>query len=145
MFPVAQSSLHYFRWLKLSALSGDSGSAADIAPGTGAVVHSGGEFVAAYRDGDGSLHRHSGVCPHGGRPHGLVRWNPVEKSFDCALDGSRFDAMGRRINGPAGDDLRPMDQPDRDKQQEMDDRVEKAKADDDRQLAEKERHQAHVE
>jgi len=46
------------------------------------VLHLSGEFVAAYRDGDGALHHHSAVCPHGGRSHGLVRWNPVEKSFD---------------------------------------------------------------
>lgn len=113
----------------------------DLGPGCGAVVQHGGEFVAAYRDGDGLVHRHSAVCPHTGS--GLVAWNPVEKSFDCALDGSRFDALGRRINGPACSDLRPLDQRDKDEQREMCDRVEKAKVDDD--LAIKERHDAHVE
>jgi glycine/D-amino acid oxidase-like deaminating enzyme/nitrite reductase/ring-hydroxylating ferredoxin subunit len=44
----------------------------------------------------------SAVCPHLG---GIVDWNPAEQTWDCPLHASRFDAEGRRIEGPAVHDL----------------------------------------
>ena len=42
------------------------------------------------------------VCTHLG---GVLRWNTAEGSWDCPLHGSRFDADGRVIEGPATRDL----------------------------------------
>ena len=42
-------------------------------------------------------------CPHLGC---ALRWNKEEHSWDCACHGSRFDPEGRRLNGPATDDLK---------------------------------------
>lgn len=50
--------------------------------------------------------RHDGlslVCPHLG---GTLAWNDAEESWDCPLHGSRFDADGTLLEGPAVDDLK---------------------------------------
>jgi glycine/D-amino acid oxidase-like deaminating enzyme len=49
--------------------------------------------------------RLSPVCPHLG---GRVRWNSAENSWDCPVHGSRFDARGRVLNGPACADLEKL-------------------------------------
>lgn len=75
----------------------------DIPPGHGAIIQDGGDKLAVYRDEYGQLHRMSAVCPH---MKALVRWNPVEGSWDCPAHGSRFDALGGVIDGPANCDLK---------------------------------------
>ena len=42
------------------------------------------------------------VCTHLG---GVLQWNDAESTWDCPLHGSRFDASGTRIEGPAVYDL----------------------------------------
>ncbi|MFT4283224.1 MAG: FAD-dependent oxidoreductase [Protaetiibacter sp.] len=42
------------------------------------------------------------VCPHAGA---IVRWNAAESTWDCPAHGSRFEATGRLIEGPASRDL----------------------------------------
>jgi glycine/D-amino acid oxidase-like deaminating enzyme/nitrite reductase/ring-hydroxylating ferredoxin subunit len=46
----------------------------------------------------GTVRRLSAVCPHMG---GILRWNDAERSWDCPLHGSRFDAAGDVLEGPA--------------------------------------------
>ena len=42
-------------------------------------------------------------CPHLGC---ALQWNKQERSWDCPCHGSRFDRHGKRLNGPATDDLK---------------------------------------
>lgn len=91
-------ALQYADWLT----SGDVGSAEEIAPGSGAVIREGLRKVAVYRERDGSLRRLSAVCRHLGC---IVAWNPAEETWDCPCHGSRYDARGRVLNGPAIGDL----------------------------------------
>jgi Rieske Fe-S protein len=83
---------------------GDVRSADDIQPGHGAIVRRGLHMVAVFRDEAGFCHERSATCPHLGA---VVSWNQAEKSWDCPAHGSRFDCLGRVINGPAAGDLAP--------------------------------------
>lgn len=78
----------------------------DIAPGTGAVLVVGGRKVAVFRDDGGALHAVSPRCAHLGC---TVGWNDAERTWDCPCHGSRYDASGRVIHGPAQDDLARVD------------------------------------
>ena len=85
---------------------GDVDSYDEIAPGTGALVRHGLKRVAAYRDETGALHLRSAVCTHLGC---IVSWNHAERTWDCPCHGSRFDPLGRVLNGPAVSALEPVD------------------------------------
>jgi glycine/D-amino acid oxidase-like deaminating enzyme/nitrite reductase/ring-hydroxylating ferredoxin subunit len=93
----------YLDWVT----GGDVSAAEEVAPGTGAVVRRGLHKVAVYREPGGRLHEHSATCPHLGC---VVHWNGGEKTWDCPCHGSRFDAVGRVICGPANSDLGPPEQ-----------------------------------
>jgi Rieske Fe-S protein len=88
----------YADWLT----PGDVESAADLAPGAGAVLRDGMRKLAVYRDDAGRLHERSAVCTHLGC---IVSWNSSERTWDCPCHGSRFDPCGRVLNGPANQDL----------------------------------------
>ena len=77
-------------------------SAADMPAGHGGVVESGGRKVGLYRDGAGNDHTVRVKCPHLGCE---LAWNPDEKSWDCPCHGSRFDADGHLLSGPAQRDI----------------------------------------
>lgn len=77
----------------------------EIEPGTGAVIRRGLLKVAVYRDDSGDVHEHTAVCPHLGC---IVDWNTLERTWDCPCHGSRFDAYGHVVNGPANTNLKPM-------------------------------------
>lgn len=76
-----------------------------IQPGEGKIVEYNGKKGAASRDESGKLHVVSAVCPHLGC---LVHWNNAEKSWDCPCHGSRFEADGHFIEGPAFNDLKEL-------------------------------------
>ncbi len=84
----------YADWVR----PGEISSAERIPPGAGAVVRHGLSLRAVYRDEAGTLHERSAVCPHLGC---IVAWNHGEQTWDCPCHGSRFDAHGELISGPA--------------------------------------------
>lgn len=85
---------------------GEVKSKEQIASGHGAIMRQGMKKVAVYRDSAGAIHRMSAACTHMGC---IVHWNDVEKSWDCPCHGSRFDAEGKVVMGPAVDDLAALD------------------------------------
>lgn len=92
------ANMQYTDWLT----TGDVKSVDDIPINEGAIVRHGLKKLAVYRDEDNCLHECSAVCPH---LSGIVRWNSEEKTWDCPCHGSRFDAYGHVIQGPANQDL----------------------------------------
>jgi len=91
----ARKTIQYADWLHGSEVSGEE----DVLPGGGAVLRAGlKKWVAVHRRADGTLVRRSAVCPHLGC---IVHWNAAESSWDCPCHGSRFDAEGGLLNGPA--------------------------------------------
>ena len=85
---------------------GDIDHVREIAPGAGALIRHGLKKVAIYRDNHGTLHKCSAVCPHLGC---IVDWNDTENTWDCPCHGSRFDAYGKVLNGPANAGLGPAE------------------------------------
>ena len=77
-----------------------------LEPGEGGIFQgSDSEKVAAYRDDDGRLHTLSAVCSHMGCQ---VAFNTAEKTWDCPCHGSRFDADGTVVHGPATNPLKQI-------------------------------------
>jgi glycine/D-amino acid oxidase-like deaminating enzyme/nitrite reductase/ring-hydroxylating ferredoxin subunit len=69
-----------------------------LSPGEGRVTGSGLGQRAVYRDDSGGLHTLSARCTHLGC---IVKFNRPERTWDCPCHGSRFDATGEVIEGPA--------------------------------------------
>lgn len=77
-----------------------------IRNGEGKVVEIKGKQVACCRNEEGHLQTVSAVCPHMGC---LVHWNKAEQTWDCPCHGSRFQASGDVIAGPAECSLESID------------------------------------
>lgn len=92
----------YVDWLT----GADVSSVDDVPRGGGAIVRDGLHLLAVHRDERGHCHVRSARCPHLG---GVVAWNQAEHTWDCPLHGSRFDALGKVVDGPANTDLAPAD------------------------------------
>jgi glycine/D-amino acid oxidase-like deaminating enzyme/nitrite reductase/ring-hydroxylating ferredoxin subunit len=101
MREVLNMAGQYVDWLS----KGDVESFEEIKNDEGAIVSSGLEKLAAYRDEHGELHVFNAACPHLGC---VVQWNADEKTFDCPCHGSRFSKEGVVINGPAVADLKTL-------------------------------------
>ncbi|HEV7405393.1 MAG TPA: FAD-dependent oxidoreductase [Chthoniobacteraceae bacterium] len=87
-----------FYFLKDRLTKPETNSLEAVPRGEGRIVQQDGEKAAAFRDEQGHLTVRSAVCPHMGC---LVRWNGAEKTWDCPCHGSRFEATGDVIAGPA--------------------------------------------
>jgi len=88
---------------------GEIDSVKEIKNDSGAIIRHGLTKVAVYRDETGELHEMSAICRHLGC---VVDWNSFEKTWDCPCHGSRYDAMGHVIMGPANSDLERHQNPD---------------------------------
>ena len=88
---------------------GEVDSAREIKQGEGAIIRRGLQKVAVYRDESGAIHERSAFCRHLGC---VVDWNSLEKTWDCPCHGSRYDAYGKVINGPANSDLSEIEEED---------------------------------
>lgn len=77
-----------------------------LKPGEGAVVGDGLKQKAVYRDDDGHVHELSARCTHLGC---IVSWNGADRTWDCPCHGSRFEADGKVLQGPAVHPLEPVD------------------------------------
>lgn len=98
---TALSTAPYADWVR----TGDVSSVQEIPAGEGAVIRDGMSKIAVYKDPHQHTHYFSAVCPH---LNGIVRWNSMEKTWDCPCHGSRFDRMGNVINGPAATGLKEI-------------------------------------
>ena len=86
------------RALGRTAFAAAGDSAAEMPAGHGGVVEAGGKKRGLYRDGESREHWVGVKCPHLGCELG---WNADEASWDCPCHGSRFDADGELLSGPA--------------------------------------------
>ena len=99
---TANMAWQYVEWVK----PGDIDSVDQIRAGSGAVLRRGLHKVAVYRDTGGGLHEMSAKCTHLGC---IVKWNDSDNTWDCPCHGSRFDALGQVLGGPAVDPLAPVE------------------------------------
>jgi glycine/D-amino acid oxidase-like deaminating enzyme/nitrite reductase/ring-hydroxylating ferredoxin subunit len=98
---IARTTTPYVGWIS----PGDVDSVEKIPTGEGAVIREGAQKIAVYKDHHARLHFFAAACPH---LSGIVRWNALEKTWDCPCHGSRFDRMGQVLNGPAPCGLRAI-------------------------------------
>jgi glycine/D-amino acid oxidase-like deaminating enzyme/nitrite reductase/ring-hydroxylating ferredoxin subunit len=99
----ANTALQYGDWFT----PGEHKTIKALPADEGIILRKGLEKIAVYKDKEECVHLNSAFCPHLG---GCVRWNSNEKSWDCPCHGSRFDACGRVITGPAKNNLSPYEQ-----------------------------------
>jgi glycine/D-amino acid oxidase-like deaminating enzyme/nitrite reductase/ring-hydroxylating ferredoxin subunit len=98
----ANVAWQYTDWVK----PGQVDSVEEVPEGTGAVMRRGIHKIAVYRDAQGAVHQMSARCTHLGC---IVRWNHADHSWDCPCHGSRFDAVGKVLNGPGVMPLAPVE------------------------------------
>jgi len=95
---IKENKDYPYYMLKDMLTKAGANSMREVKPGEGKIALQNGAKVAAYRDDKGNLTVKSAICPHMGC---VVGWNSAEKTWDCPCHGSRFQATGEVIAGPA--------------------------------------------
>jgi glycine/D-amino acid oxidase-like deaminating enzyme/nitrite reductase/ring-hydroxylating ferredoxin subunit len=98
----ANVAAQYLDWLTVGEWT-----PAALEAGQGIVVRAGLRKLAVFRDDDGALHCRSATCPHLGC---VVRWNGLDRTWDCPCHGSRFSAHGSVLHGPAVSGLAALEE-----------------------------------
>ena len=88
--------------LLLNKLKASDTSLENIKPHSGDIIELDGKKVGVYRDKENKIHAINPICTHLGC---LLTWNDIDKTWDCPCHGSRYDAMGKNLYGPAFKDL----------------------------------------
>ena len=100
---IASPVAHYVDLVTPGEVSGVD----EVPAGQGRIIRRGLTKHAVYRDERGLVHACTAICPHAG---GVVRWNDLEKTWDCPVHGSRFAAEdGRCVTSPAFGPLAAVD------------------------------------
>ena len=84
-----------FKAKKIEALT-------ELAAGEAKLVKYEGDTLAVYKDDRNGVHAVNSACTH---IKCNVSWNSTEQSWDCPCHGSRFNADGELLTGPARKDL----------------------------------------
>lgn len=88
--------------LLLNKLKSSDVSLENIKSNSGDIIELDGKKVGIYRDKENQIHAINPICTHLGC---LLTWNDIDKTWDCPCHGSRYDAMGKNLYGPAFKDL----------------------------------------
>ncbi len=95
---------YYFLKDRLTPSEGTSVS--QVKRGEGKILNLDGQRVACSRDTEGKLHEVSAYCTHLGC---IIHWNKAENTWDCPCHGSRFQADGSVLAGPAESPLESVE------------------------------------
>lgn len=99
IFNYIKENIDYPYYMIKDRLTGAEGtSLRDVKRREGKILKIDGKRVAVYRDGNGQVTQLSPYCTHMGC---LVNWNGAEQAWDCPCHGSRFQATGEVLAGPA--------------------------------------------
>jgi glycine/D-amino acid oxidase-like deaminating enzyme/nitrite reductase/ring-hydroxylating ferredoxin subunit len=87
-------AFQYRDWIRPSEVKKEE----EIPEDHGCLMRNGLSKACVYHGQGDDFEKKSAICTHLG---GIVRWNDLEKTWDCPCHGSRFNAHGNVIEGPA--------------------------------------------
>lgn len=111
-YDYMNENLNAFYQYKDWLTSGELKTIEELPSNDGIILREGIHKIAVFKDKDNKIHINSAACPHLG---GCVRWNKLEKSWDCPVHGSRFNGCGEVITGPALGDLSKIEDKEKEK------------------------------
>jgi glycine/D-amino acid oxidase-like deaminating enzyme/nitrite reductase/ring-hydroxylating ferredoxin subunit len=102
---IKENSDYPYYYLKDKMAGAEGTAVADLPRNEGKILKLDGQRVAAFRNAHGKVITLSPVCTHMGCN---VHWNKADSTWDCPCHGSRFQATGEVLAGPAETPLEPL-------------------------------------